>query len=249
LCQCVKGHSTPDQRYLMAICGILFDKDGTLIDFQSTWVPLYKEASLFVAGNCHERAHLMLAASGYDKTSDTILANTVLAQGNNDEITEAWLPHAPQNVGSDTKISAAIGDIFNLSIATHAVQVTNLEKLFTTLKSKGLKLGVATSDGIDSAISSLNPFGILEQLDFIAGFDSGFGAKPGTGMVEGFAEATGLELCEIMMVGDSPHDMAMGKAAGVGSNIGVLTGTCAREQLCDDADHVIDNIRDLETVL
>ena len=244
-----KGHFTPDQRYLMAICGILFDKDGTLIDFQSTWVPLYKEASLFVAGNCHERAHLMLAASGYDKTTDTILADTVLAQGNNDEITTAWLPHAPQNAGSDTEISSAIGDIFNASIATHAVEVTNLEKLFARLKNKGLKLGVATSDGIDSARSSLNPFGILEQLDFIAGFDSGFGAKPGPGMVEGFAAATGLEFCEIMVVGDSPHDMEMGKAAGAGKNIGVLSGTCAREHLCDNADHVIDNVSNLETVL
>jgi len=233
----------------MAICGILFDKDGTLIDFQSTWVPLYKEASLFVAGNCHERAHLMLATSGYDKTTDTILANTVLAQGNNDEITAAWLPHAPQNTGPGIEISAAIGDIFNATIATHAVEVTNLEKLFAALKHKGLKLGVATSDGIDSARSSLNPFGILEQLDFIAGFDSGFGAKPGPGMVEGFAEATGLELHEIMVVGDSPHDMEMGKAAGAGKNIGVLSGTCGREQLCDAADHVIANVGDLETVL
>ena len=233
----------------MAICGILFDKDGTLIDFQSTWVPLYKAASLFVAGNCHERAHLMLAASGYDKITNTILANTVLAQGNNDEITEAWLPHAPQNIGSGAKISAAIGDIFNSTIATHAVEVTNLEKLFAGFKNKGLKLGVATSDGIDSARSSLNPFGVLEQLDFIAGFDSGFGTKPGPGMVEGFARRTGLEFGEIMVVGDSPHDMEMGKAAGAGKNIGVLTGTCAREHLCSNADHIIDNVGDLDTVL
>ena len=233
----------------MAISGILFDKDGTLIDFQSTWVPLYKEASLFVAGNCRERAHLMLAASGYDEPTDTILANTVLAQGNNDEIIAVWLPHALSNVGSVKKISVAIGDIFASRIATHAVQVTNLKKLFSILKNRGLKLGVATSDGIDSARCSLDPFGVLEQLDFIAGFDSGFGAKPGPGMVEGFASATGLDVREIMVVGDSPHDMEMGRAAGAGKNIGVLTGTCARAQLYGDADYVIDNISELEIVL
>jgi len=233
----------------MAISGILFDKDGTLIDFQSTWVPLYKEASLFVAGNCSERAHKMLAASGYDKITNRVLANTVLAQGNNDEITEVWLRHAPQNVRSFKKISDAIGDIFTSRIAAHAAQVTNLKKLFADLKARDLKLGVATSDGIESAKSSLEPFGILDQLDFIVGFDSGFGTKPAPGMVEGFAEVAGIEIREIMMVGDSPHDMEMGRAAGVGKNIGVLTGTCDHKHLCDDADHVINNIADIEGVL
>jgi len=233
----------------MAISGILFDKDGTLIDFQSTWVPLYKEASLFVAGDCHERANRMLAASGYDETTDRVLANTVLAQGNNDEITDVWLRHAPLNASSAKDISKAIGEIFSSRIATHAAQVTNLKELFTILKRRNLKLGVATSDGIDSARSSLEPFDILHHLDFFVGFDSGFGTKPGIGMIEGFAVATGLEISEIMMVGDSPHDMEMGRAAGVGKNIGVLTGTCTHLHLSDDADHVIDNIADLETIL
>ena len=233
----------------MAISGILFDKDGTLIDFHSTWIPLYKEAALFVAGECSKRADKMLAASGYDENTDKVLANTVLAQGNNDEIIAAWLPHAPDTLTHDKEISRAIGDIFTSRIAVHTAQVTNLKKLFAALKQRNLKLGVATSDGIDSARRSLEPFGILDQLDFIVGFDSGFGKKPGPGMVEGFAEATGLLAGEIMMVGDSPHDMEMGRAAGVAKNIGVLTGTSTHEQLCGDADHVIDNIADIEMIL
>jgi len=233
----------------MAISGILFDKDGTLIDFQSTWVPLYKEASLYVAGNNRNCASAMLVASGYDEITNEILPNTVLAQGNNDEIAEIWLRHVPENIESVKVISEAIGYIFSSTIASHAVQVTNLKKLFASLKAKGLKLGVATSDGIDSARNSLAPFGVLDQLDFIAGFDSGHGAKPNPGMLEAFAAATGLDTGAIMMVGDSSHDMEMGKAARAGKNIGVLTGTCSAEQLGGNADLIIDSVADIEAIL
>ena len=33
----------------MAIRGILFDKDGTLIDYRRTWVPINREVADFVA--------------------------------------------------------------------------------------------------------------------------------------------------------------------------------------------------------
>ena len=34
----------------MAIRGILFDKDGTVIDYWRTWVPINREVALFAAG-------------------------------------------------------------------------------------------------------------------------------------------------------------------------------------------------------
>lgn len=234
---------------MISIRGILFDKDGTLIDFQTTWAPLYREASRVVADNNVQRARHMLHASGYDETTHKILSNSVLAQGNNDEIAEIWARYAPQMAGSVDDISRRMGEIFAAGIANHATEVTNLKVLFGNLKRKNLKFGVATSDGIESAKKSLEPFGIIDQLDFFAGFDSGFGVKPGPGMVEGFAAVTGLDAAEIMMVGDSPHDMEMGRVAGVGMNIGVLTGVSDYEHLCKDADHIIETIGDIEILL
>lgn len=233
----------------MAINGILFDKDGTLIDFQSTWVPLYQEASLSVAGGCRQRAVKMLVASGYDEAKKRVLPNTVLAQGSNDEIAAAWLPYAPESARGVENLSEAIEKIFNARISSYAVPVTDLKKLFTALKNRNLKLGVATSDSADGARNTLEQFGVMGQLDFCAGFDSGFGPKPETGMVEGFASATNLAVSEIMVVGDSSHDMEMGRAAGVGKTVAVLTGPCSRQEFCDEADHIIDSIADLETLL
>ena len=47
------------------------------------------------------------------------------------------------------------------------------------------------------------------------------------------------------MVGDAVHDLAMGRAAGAGLNVGVLSGTSGREDLEGYADLILDSINDL----
>ena len=59
------------------------------------------------------------------------------------------------------------------------------------------------------------------------GFDSGFGAKPALGPLLAFATAMGLLPDQVVMVGDSPHDLIAGRAARM-HTIGVLTGLASR---------------------
>jgi phosphoglycolate phosphatase len=49
-------------------------------------------------------------------------------------------------------------------------------------------------------------------------------------------------------VGDNTHDLHMGQSAGVGFNVGVLTGTSTRSELITDADLVLDSIADLRAL-
>jgi phosphoglycolate phosphatase len=55
----------------------------------------------------------------------------------------------------------------------------------------------------------------------------------------------GLGRDEIAMVGDAPHDLVMGRAAGVAMNVGVLSGTSRRQDLAALADLIVDSINDL----
>ena len=64
-----------------------------------------------------------------------------------------------------------------------------------------------------------------------------------------FCRTTGLKASEIAVVGDSPHDLDMARAAGAGRAIGVLTGVSLREVLSLHADLVLESIADLETAL
>ncbi|HCH33142.1 MAG TPA: hypothetical protein DE045_09380 [Oceanospirillaceae bacterium] len=45
--------------------------------------------------------------------------------------------------------------------------------------------------------------------------------------------------------GDNAHDLHIGKSAGAGLNVGVLTGTSHTAELEVDADLVLDSIADL----
>ena len=73
--------------------------------------------------------------------------------------------------------------------------------------------------------------------------------NPGRGWSKPSAAPTGLKASEIAVVGDSPHDLDMARAAGAGRAIGVLTGVSLREVLSLHADLVLESIADLETAL
>lgn len=230
----------------MKIAGILFDKDGTLLDYDATWAPLNKLAALEAAGGDAALAERLLQAGGYDPATDSHLPNSLLVSASNDVIAGSWA----ELLGSDpAQLTQRITAIFEASSAETAVAVPGMEAVIATLKGRGFALGVATNDSEESAHASLEPFGVLDHFDFIVGFDSGHGAKPGPGMVAGFCKATGLEPAAVAVVGDSHHDMAMGRVAGAGLLVGVLTGTGGRDDLTPHAHHVLDSIVELEALL
>ncbi|WP_342662245.1 HAD-IA family hydrolase [Rubellimicrobium thermophilum] len=83
-----------------------------------------------------------------------------------------------------------------------------------------------------------------DLFGFVAGYDSGWGGKPGPGQLLAFAESAGLDPADCAMVGDSLHDLAAARAAGM-RGIGVLTGVAGRETLAPAAEVVLESIATL----
>lgn len=229
--------------------GILFDKDGTLLEYYATWMPLNREASLKVASGNQDLADRLMIAGGYDTRTGRVRSGSMLAAGNNADIAALWQPILGVDAPDLATLTQTIHSVFESGGSTYATPVTDLPALFLRFKERGLKLGVATSDSARGARETLGPFGIIDLLDFVAGYDSGHGVKPGPGMVHGFLEATGLAADEIMVVGDNHHDMEMGRSAGAGVVVGVLTGTSEHDDLQPHADHVITDITAIEGLL
>jgi len=231
----------------MAIKGILFDKDGTLLDYVATWMPLNHKAALAAAGGDQGLAARLLAASGYDAATDRVLSGSALAASTNREIAAGWAEHLPgREVAELTRL---LEGIFTQGGRHSATPVAELAPLLGRLKARGLSLGVATSDSEAGAHATLAHFGVVELLDFLAGYDSGFTPKPSPDLVAGFCTATGLVAAEVCVVGDNLHDLEMGRAAGAGLVVGVLTGTSEHGDLAPLADRVLESIVALEALL
>lgn len=228
------------------IAGILFDKDGTLLDFDASWGPVNRDVALMAADGDQALADHLLLACGMDPVSGEIVPDSLFAAGNTIEIAEGMI-----NAGSPFMVEALVPKIDDCfaRAAELSVPVTDLEPLFARLHGKGLRLGIASSDNERSIRVAAERFGILPYIDFIAGYDSGHGSKPEPGMVLGFCAATGLAPSEVAVVGDNNHDLHMGSNAGAGLKIGVLSGTGSRETLTPHSDMVLSNITELEAVL
>ena len=225
----------------MTIRGVLLDKDGTILDYWRTWVPINREAALFAAGGDARLAAELLALGGHDPASNVVTPGTVLAAGTHDEIAGAFASGLGHRTPPD--LAAGIERIFREGGAKYSVLIDGAEAALDRLAAMGLVLGVATNDSAGGLQASLGRHpGLLERFAFLCGCDSGFGAKPEPGMVEAFCRHTGLSPTETAMVGDAAHDLEMGRRANVGLKVGVLGGTSVRGDLEPYADIILDSV-------
>jgi len=233
----------------LTVKGILFDKDGTLLDFHRTWMPAYRAAAAMVcreAGREGLEARL-LQIGGYDRERDRCDPASVLACGTTAELARVWAREA--GIADADALGERLERVFEREAAAHPVPVADLGVLFERLRGRGLTLGVATMDSASLAHAVLRKLGVDAHVDFVCGYDSGYGEKPAAGMAQAFLAHCGLAAAEIAVVGDTPHDLRMGRAAGAGLVVAVLSGASERETLAPLCDRVIGSVAEIETLL
>jgi phosphoglycolate phosphatase len=149
----------------------------------------------------------------------------------------------------DEELVARIGTLMSVETGRQIVPLADLAALFSRLREKGLRVGVATMDLEANAQMTLQRFGVRPLVDFVCGCDSGHGNKSGPWMVLAFCASCGLDPRQVVVVGDTPHDMNMARAAGAGMAVAVTSGAAGAGELAPLADHVIDNITALVSIL
>ena len=119
--------------------------------------------------------------------------------------------------------------------------------LVARLEERGHPIGIVTSKADYLAERALTWVGLIGHVDVVIGADSVTRHKPHPEPVLVALERLGAARETAIFVGDSPHDVAAGNAAGV-RTIGVAWGAFDRAALME-AEIVVDSVAELESVL
>lgn len=221
---------------VMRLDGLIFDKDGTLFEFAATWEAWAMAFLARITAGDRLRATELGALVGFDFGNQRFAPDSIVIAGTPGEVAEALLPALP---GMDR--NGLITVLNDEAARAPQAEAVPLAPFLDRLRGAGLRLGVATNDAEAPALAHLGAAGVARHFDFIAGFDSGFGGKPGPGQLLAFLDATGLMPGQVAMVGDSTHDLEAGRRAGM-RTIGVLTGMAEAADLGDLADVILPDI-------
>ncbi len=216
--------------------GLLFDKDGTLFDFHTTWSSWAGQIIDGLSTGDKELRVRLANAMHYDLVKGQFAASSPIIAGTNREAAEC----VAQAI-TDRSVEELEDYLMHTSSTAPQAETVPLAPFLTGLASQGISLGVMTNDTEYGARAHLGAAGVTEFFDFIAGFDSGHGAKPSPEPCLAFAREMGLPPARVAMVGDSTHDLLAARAAGMHA-IGVLTGTAQTADLAPFADVIFPDI-------
>lgn len=228
----------------MEIKGILFDKDGTLLQFDTVWIKVMDEVIeelLKLIGETGNRTLKKRLCQAIGLRDGEVDEKGHLASGTSIDISNAFQAVLPERIPFLRQwMSEKI-----LSKTKESIEcvkpVCHLSSLFANIKQKGVVIGVATADDYETTVLCLQHLGIESDIQFLGTSDL-YEKKPSSQVVEKFCEQFGLEKEEVAFVGDTVVDLKTAKNGKVGYGIGVLSGVGSAQELQHLADFVIPDI-------
>jgi pyrophosphatase PpaX len=203
---------------------VLFDLDGTLIDS----IDLIVNSALYAFEKCGRpapAAEAWLADLGLPLR--TMFGRFIDDQARMDELVAGYREY---------------------QLANHDRLVRPYDEVSSTLEAlhdRGYELAVVTSKSEPLARRGLAHVGLEGVFDVIVGLESCTRHKPDPEPVHTALDRLGIEPAAAAFVGDSPHDMAAGRAAGV-TTVAALWGPFSRSQLArSEPDYYIERMSEL----
>lgn len=228
---------------------IIFDKDGTLIDFDSFWITVSIRAIQDVLAGLG-RTDIPLCAfltafgvqDGITDIEGVLCKGTYVQLG---QIVHTILSGYGCTISRDETVKLVMR-----AYARHAdageIKPTcpHLVEVLTTLKKQNKKLAIVTTDNEEIAYKCLKKLGIAALFDKIYTDDGKTPTKPDPFCANDFCDFTGVKKERMVMVGDTMTDMLFAKNAGIAA-IGVAKNEQNAQILKPHAEMVISDLSNL----
>ena len=230
---------------------IIFDKDGTLIDFDAMWggwIVYVAEQLQAVSGlDVHAAFYLEM---GYDDNTKKVLPYGKLASQPMALLYQLTVdvmlffgldaPEAERVVERAWRVPDPI---------MLAKPLTDTRTLFSNLRKQGIQIAIATSDDRAPTQAMIEAFDIEEFITTLVCGDDGIPSKPSPHMVLTVCERLNIDPAKVMVIGDTASDLKMARAAGAGLAVGVLSGVSSARELINYADVLIESIDELHAYI
>lgn len=223
---------------------VVFDKDGTLLDFHAMWGGWAIELGKRLDGATRRPvAGDVFATIGFDPTSGRVQPGAPLAVDTMAEIREVIAAVIRRWCPSTAAARRAVESAWFVPdpVAT-ALPLGDLDSILGAIHASGRTIALATTDDRDPTSATLEALGIRDRFAALACGDDGIGVKPDPRMLLAICEVTRIAPERTAIVGDTPADLQMGRAAGAGRVIAVLSGVGEAEQLTPLADVVLPSV-------
>jgi phosphoglycolate phosphatase len=226
----------------MPIRAILFDKDGTLVDIQLTLGPATCDVLRHLGDGDRAMVARLAELTRVDAATRRLMPGCPVISEATDVYGQTWAQALGRSYTPE--FGREIDRLFLETTLEHLQPVGDPRTVLAALREGGCRLGIMTNDAEANTRAQMQRLGIDDLVEFVAGYDSGFGQKPDAGPVLAFASAVGVAPNEIAVVGDSPHDLIAARAAGA-TAVGVLSGPNGTEVLGPHADLLLPSIMKL----
>jgi len=215
---------------------VLFDKDGTLVDIHHYWVSMIRLRADLISQRLFAREEIrppvkaaLESAMGVDQETNRMKFEGPVGVKPRPEIVDVVV-RASREYGAITD-SNSIESMFKEVDETTSIDMKPLVKilpgvvdLLDQLRSHNIPAAIVTTDITERAKKAMGTVGLSRYFIDIVGGDIVEKTKPHSDLAEYVLSKSTVFNKNVVVIGDHPVDVEMGLAAGISTNIGVLTG-------------------------
>ncbi len=235
---------------------IVFDKDGTLIDFEHAWGPRTVQLihSLVAAVNGDdELADAFFRTIGYDGHNHQVAPNGPILAASEEKVTTlaAGVLYAQGHLSwhdAEQLAKEMVMAIFGHPLTADEIKpLGDVAGTIRRLCAAGVTIAVATADNRDISEYCLRLLGIWQDITAMICGDDPLPQKPDSGVLAWIADQVGTVPGKMVMVGDTVTDMLAGVNGGAAGCIGISPNQSEDSSVLQPfADVVLATVEDLQ---